>query len=437
MGNISLSAIATYMRYPTGATALNTASGLTNIAISTPSPVAAIAAVTGVAYLIVDNIQNKIRKERIPLELWAESYALKQLSQQNLALEYNAQALESRWESFPVPLGDPTPVPVKISSNLSLIPAMDITGNKTLTFDFHGHDTATLILDTDFISPTDIKLTWPTIIPQSRVVSPRLDQLLNKATAYIPVSDLLTSPAIAIPSFPEPAQNPAGLLGLSFGANALKFTIQNDLSIAKTAANAQFKAENTLKKDRKPVSAQMYVALLNLVSNTFGTITEVLDFYNSLMSNMYFDPTGPMTFRVKGFKHNRDFNITISETTRLSSLPMNLQTHILFSLTKGKYQKSVKFDFEGFTSTFLQMQLTDAAIGLQSTAERAMIRSTKAGGILNFGNLTTWARRAERLTNQRLLPDTMSARPNYTNQTKRGTPHGIPSIWSHTKTLNR
>lgn len=82
------------------------------------------------------------------------------------------------------------------------------------------------------------------------------------------------------------------------------------------------------------------------------------------------------------------------------------------------------------------MQLTDLAMGVQSTAERAMIRSTNAGGLLNFGNISTWARRTERLTNRQLLPDYMSARPQSTKQPKRGKPYGIPSIWSYAKAFD-
>ena len=174
-------------------------------------------------------------------------------------------------------------------------------------------------------------------------------------------------------------------------------------------------SSRTLKKDKKNPFARMYVAMLGITNMTFGNLTEVLDFINAFADNVYL-PTmqlSVLAHRGPNGKQIKGYTIEIQSGQTLSSLPLKAQVTILRSwmlnpptnqMTRinRQLQRNIRVDWQGFAIDYMMNQLSDSMIGLTSRFERNLIKATGLHGPLDFGNVTTWLNRYERL-----VPDTI------------------------------
>jgi len=194
----------------------------------------------------------------------------------------------------------------------------------------------------------------------------------------------------------------------------LKVLIENDVRLNPDVDPARKKdEENKRRKDKKKKSSSLYLKALKLVDKTFGTITEIDDFVTVLQRNMRINqPLEVCVFNVET-QHN-DCIIT-QKDQRLRDLPLKYRPAVLKSIIEE--ESYIDLDMKGFIIEYAQMQVTDILIGLTTTLERHLIDEANVRGILDYGNLTTWIKRAKRFAesagvqNPETLPDELEEAP--------------------------
>lgn len=194
---------------------------------------------------------------------------------------------------------------------------------------------------------------------------------LNPDVLEWPVYDPFTNPNLG--------DNPLDdyLPGISVSTNFAPDADINPQLHLKTAIDTVFSQieENTLrsKKEAKPVSAQLYVSLLHFVNQTYGRITEIDDFAQAIMHGL-----------------------KLRDGTSIADLPASERYEAL------KNVESI--DFDKAVIALAQETVVDIIYGSLMTFERGLIRNADRLGvnpfktITNFGNVSTWIGRINRLT---------------------------------------
>lgn len=147
--------------------------------------------------------------------------------------------------------------------------------------------------------------------------------------------------------------------------------------------------ENTKRKDKKP-RGMLYLAMLRLINRTWGTLTELDDFSNVVQNNLTFE--NDVTICVAEGQC-----ILVRAGQKFSEIPLKYKAQVITQL--GVQGIPVNLDYENFAWDLLVEELTDTAIGLASTGERMLINKLGLRGPLDYGNVTTWWNRVNRILN--------------------------------------
>jgi hypothetical protein len=247
------------------------------------------------------------------------------------------------------------------------------------------------------VSPSvEVAAPWPIrpTVPYPVQPSPRIWPLMPKPDILIPSPRVpLRQPQREEEETPVPDLIP-GVIDLTPGYDMrpgenprLRIRLREDPG---PKAKPRRSEENVKRKDVKVRSRALYLAMMRLTTATFGTVTEVLDFYDALKWNLYLwqhrDLLVP-SFRDSGTY----YRLHVFPGQRLGELPFNAQRMVLRDIATG-YQTGYTLDFEGFALDFANNQVQDLLIGRAAKAERSAIPS---GGLADFGQLTKWINRVE------------------------------------------
>ena len=149
----------------------------------------------------------------------------------------------------------------------------------------------------------------------------------------------------------------------------------NQIQRLKTAV----REENRMRKDRKHKGMFIYIAFLNLVTKTWGRVSELVDFVNVLQDNLLTD----RSVGVYDSKYDRDY--FVEKGTRLSDLPVEVRKGLIEAAYEGRVELTL--DQEGFITGLIQEQLMDAAVGFSKQYERKALNNL--GSWKNTQNAST------------------------------------------------
>ena len=114
--------------------------------------------------------------------------------------------------------------------------------------------------------------------------------------------------------------------------------------------------ENKPRKDTKKKGAQLYVAMLNMVTRTFGTVSEIMDFWNAFKWNLYI--YSHIDLVVPSLREGY-YRVHVFPGQRLGELPFRAQTRVLEKIILGEVE--YRINTETLALDLLRMQLTDLA----------------------------------------------------------------------------
>ena len=153
------------------------------------------------------------------------------------------------------------------------------------------------------------------------------------------------------------------------------------------------------RKDKKEFGARAYVSALSWINRTWGAVTEVLDFYNILKYHVYVERTDRYHLwetesgvgRRSGFRGN---------FIPLGFVPLDELSGTFDGIVHGDVKFYIK-DVPNMMLSLLVEQAVDLAVALGSQAERKAIENVlgkgRGQGPLQYGNLSTWANRLNKL----------------------------------------
>lgn len=145
---------------------------------------------------------------------------------------------------------------------------------------------------------------------------------------------------------------------------------------------------HTPRKDTKPTGL-LYLATLRFINRTFGRLTEFDDLQQSITQNMMF--AYDTSICVEEGKC-----IKIQRGQTLGQIPLKYRAAILANLSVTK--SIMILDNDSFLRDLVGMELADTAIGLATQGERMLINELGIRGITDYGNITTWVNRIEKLS---------------------------------------
>ena len=299
-------------------------------------------------------------------------------------------------KTIDIPEFEGLPIPVKLP-NFDMPLTVEPTSPSKIDFNFN--------FDTIDFSPKIRPIILPN--PLIEIGSPFLlpDRKGAPSPRYYPWQpkpDILIPPYMPGINIPDPLPNykpyletlPQVRMELNVGTlDAPKLQIQ----VAKALELDPVRPEqNRLRKDNKDSSKSKYIYTMQFISKTFGKVSEVMDFYNALIWNMWVKPSKPMNILVPSFKHgeNTYYVVYLDSAQRVGSLPMNAQKEVLKLIATQRI--NVEVNWEGLQRDIIKMELDDATIAGRTKLERKIIKSSIDTPLLDFGNLSTWFRRAER-----------------------------------------
>jgi len=129
---------------------------------------------------------------------------------------------------------------------------------------------------------------------------------------------------------------------------------------------------------------------LRFINKTFGTLTEIDDFQQTLMRNVKFEQQQRICITPNNC-------ITVQPGQSLQEIPPEFRAQVLAQLDT-EAAGNLDVDFQGFIEDFSKMELMDSMIGVAMQAERGAINAAGIRGITDYGNISTWLNRANKLT---------------------------------------
>ena len=160
------------------------------------------------------------------------------------------------------------------------------------------------------------------------------------------------------------------------------------VSVKARSVSQALEEVTTARHDEKP-RGLWYLAGLRFLNRTWGEFTELLDFYEVLKWNIYLEPG------VYIYVDGRPIRLSSKQLQRLGELPVEYQAAVLKMILTNNIDWSL--DFEGLITGVFTQELTDTMIGVMMRSERKIIRELGLRGPLDYGNVSTWARRISRL----------------------------------------
>jgi hypothetical protein len=334
-----------------------------------------------------------------PNELIFNPEILEELS----PLQQNEVWYPQTWpELIPIPFEPPpfelTPVPIKlpIQDMPFIMDTKTNDGHSDITFKFDLNKIQPP-LELPFIQFPEIEIGSPLLLPS------RPGQNSPRFNPWLPKPDILIPGWRTYPNLPEvlPDYDFPNIPKLSFSVRTgteaqpgIEFKIRKALDPDKVKWE-----ENKLRKDDKRQSAKAYMFTMNMVSKTFGRVTEIADFYNALIWNIWIKPTKPMTIQVDSIDGSGTYDIFLMNAQRVGSLPVNAQKEILLMIARGDKSLAYSVNYEGLQRDVMMQQLSDHSAAGKAKLERRFSNDMSGISILDFGNLSTWFNRIERTYN--------------------------------------
>jgi hypothetical protein len=221
-----------------------------------------------------------------------------------------------------------------------------------------------------------------------------IDVLTNSAISNIPIS-IPSSTTVANPDKIDT------IPATSITINPIDLGEQIGLSIRTQTSSVSraLQEQNTLRHDRKP-AGMWYLAGLRFVNKTWGKVSELLDFYNVFTQNV--------TLPEMEIKLPSGEVIYVKAGQKLSELPRAYQNMVLRVMLQQQVDgipgSDFTIDFEQLIMDTFLMESLDLAVGQMMRTERDIIEQSGIGGLLDYGNATTWVKRLNRYIASRTTP---------------------------------
>lgn len=172
-----------------------------------------------------------------------------------------------------------------------------------------------------------------------------------------------------------------------------------------TSAVAEYAASSTLRSplsEKKTSGGRAYLGALAAATMLWGGPSEVLDLLNVFQDSLVINagPKGRIVIRAESIREpGTYYTVVITGSQYLSSLPVNARLEVLRAITDGRLS-SANWSFRGdrFTAGLMAQQVSDMVYARLTQAERRAMNDLGIGrGPFEYGNVSTWYKRQQRL----------------------------------------
>lgn len=279
----------------------------------------------------------------------------------------------------------------------SLFPVPATIGNNVVTI---APTTSGIVLTTTPIVIVELPgaTPQPTPVPKKEPGT-STDVDVNIIEIEIPFNNPLTDLPLPIYDVPLHVDLPPGLTDRIDTIPPVEIRVSPELNIEiDVGKNSEDTSKESTRKrkdtKRKSKGVVYYMALLRLVNRSYGTYSELKEMYDNAIDSIILEDIKIC----RGPKQGGSC-IFIRKGQKLSSVPEDYRDIFMAEMltNSSRLSNKWKFDATNFMLEQLYDEILDHMIGAATKAERKAINKAGIRGLLDYGNLSTWIRRFQKM----------------------------------------